>query len=50
MKERIIGLALLFAEIHIDDSDCLGKVAQELCGLIKKEYPHIKEPPEDIDC
>jgi len=48
-EKRILELALLFAEIHIGDTDCLGQAANELFELIEREYPNIKRA-EDIDC
>ena len=34
-KLRALSIAKIFAEVHADDSDCLGKAARELLELVK---------------
>ena len=45
--KRILQLAWLFAEVHLDDSDCLGKASEELYNLLENENI---EYPKEYDC
>jgi hypothetical protein len=41
MDKRLLQIALMFALIHIGDSDCLGDAARDLHALIKNNHPEI---------
>ena len=49
MENRLVELALIFAQVHIGDNDCLGVAARELFDLIKRDFPGL-EAARDIDC
>lgn len=46
-EDRIKSLALMFASIHLGDSDCLGEAARELHEMLIDEGIEL---PEDFDC
>ena len=46
VSNRTLSIALMFAEIHINDGDCLGDAARELHAALVGKV----DTPIDFDC
>ena len=46
---RAARIAKMFAEVHIEDGDCLGVAARELLSYLDANFP-LLESPDEFDC
>ena len=46
VSERAVSLALMLAEVHLGDNDCLGIAARVLYAELNNKV----ELPKDLDC
>ncbi len=46
LQTRLLCMARQLAEVHLQDNDDLGHIANELIKIIDENYPEIQELPE----